>query len=444
MSTLDDRLRALDPFAGAPYEHADAAAMVERIAAVAPARRHRRRLAVLVAPMTAVAAAGLTAGLLVTAGTSAPSLTAIRITGGQHGTEAPVALGLEWAGLKSVALNQSLRAFTDTQYAPMASPALPASTAELYLVSAQLPTSTPAVVAYQAISPASPARVLATSASALRLDGAVHRLTDSAWQLGSGSSARGAITGLYRSPSGLYDFQYLRGDLAHPTRCVAGAAAGAVDTDRLAMSATVGNVLSALGLRYELAPATYRTTWARVGRAGCRGIAVLGETILVNGITTDQVVQAAFDPAGRLVAASLPVFMLGRTASYPLLSPAVAADALARSSASAAGRPTGPGHRASQAQAGGIFRDRYGVPVSLNIVEVRSSSIELRAFATTSGATWLVPVYALRGDGYTELAAGPAAWSGDVIATASPLVRVVGSAVNQSRVFDERQYRTLP
>ena len=446
VSHIDDRIRALDPFAGVPYEHAAAAAMVERITTAGPARPHRRRLTVLVAPMTAVAAAGLVTGLLVTAGTTAPLLSAIHLQGSiQHAMGAGNALGLNVnAQDGSPIVDNGFLSTTGgmalpSAYAPTSSE--PSQSANLYLSTTQFATAAPALAAVRVVSPASPPGVLAASASPLQVAGVVRRVAASAWRLGTASETHG-VAGLYRSPSGLYDFVYARAGVATASSCLRGSPSGTVDTDRLAMGSATADLLAALGLRYELTAPTFETSWSRVGRTGCAGITTLGEAILVHGVPTDQVVRASFDPAGRLVAASFPVFMLGGTASYPLVSPATAAGALVRSSANFGaleqmGEPNGA------TSAGGAASSAHGTLRGL-IIELRSSSISLRAFTTTSGATWLLPVYTLSGDGYTDLAASPMVWSGDVLATSAPLVRIVGAPVNQARVFDEQRRNAVP
>jgi len=445
VSHIDDRIRALDPFAGAPYEHAAAAAMVERVTTAGRTRPLRRRLTVLVAPMTAVAAAGLVTGLLVTAGTTAPSLSAIHLQGSiQHAMGAGNALGLNVnAQDASPIVDNGLLGATGmalpSAYAPSSSAT--SQSANLYLSTTQFATAAPALAAVRVVSPASPPGVLAASASPLQVAGVVRHVAASAWRLGTASDSHG-VAGLYRSPSGLYDFVYARAGVATTSSpCLRGSPSGTVDTDRLAMGSATATLLAALGLRYELAAPTFETSWSRAGRTGCAGIRTLGEAILVHGVPTDQVVRASFDPAGRLVAASFPVFMLGGTASYPLVSPATAASALVRSSANFGaldeeGRPKGATSAGAPSSAHGTLRGL--------IIELRSSSISLRAFTTTSGATWLLPVYTLSGDGYTDLAASPMVWSGDVLATAAPLVRIVGAPVSQARVFDEQRRTTVP
>jgi hypothetical protein len=447
MSSLDDRIRALDPFAGVPYEHAAAAAMVERITTAAAPRRHRRGLAVLVAPMTAVAAAGLATGLLVTAGTTAPSLSAIHLAGGvQHAMGTADALGLAVNGAVgspvvengySTAGGEAL----PSAYAPSPSPT--AESANLYFATAPFATAAPVLAAVRVESPASPPSVLAASASTLQMTGVPTRVAPSAWRLGTASDPHG-VAGLYRSASGLYDFLYVHvGPADLSARCAQGAASGMVDTDRLAMGSATANLLASIGLRYELAAPTFQTSWSRAGRIGCAGITTLGEQILVQGVPTDQMVRASFDHAGRLVAASFPVFMLGDTASYPLVSPATAASALERSSASF-GVLERLAHSDNATNTARTPSARQRVLRDLLIIELRSSSMSLRAFTTTAGGTWLLPVYRLNGDGYTDLAASPVAWSGDVLATASPLVRIVGVAINQARVFDEQRRPVVP
>jgi hypothetical protein len=451
MSTLDDRIRALDPFAGAPYEHATANAMVERITTAAAARPRRRLRSVLLAPMGAVAAAGLAAGLLVTAGSTAPTLSAIHVAGvaqgvqssptpfgingpGINGTEAggPIVLDQDWLG---PSLGPLENGYTTASSSVTESP-------NLYLAATQFSTAAPALAAVRVVGPTSPTGVLAAIASTLRVDGAVKHVAASAWRLGVVSGPHGAA-GLYRSTSGLYEFAYVRGGGANASApCSRGPATGAVDADRFAMGSTTSNLLASLGLHYELAAPTFQVRWSRAGRAGCDGITTLREPILVDGVSTGQAVQTTFDPSGRLVAASFPVFMLGGTAPYPLVSPATAASTLVRSSPDLGVLERGHGKAATPT--GSAPSSRTGGLRDLLIVELRSSSIALRAFTTTSGATWLLPVYTLSGDGYTDVAASPTAWSGDVLATAAPLVRIAGASVNQARVFDEQRRSTGP
>jgi hypothetical protein len=78
------------------------------------------------------------------------------------------------------------------------------------------------------------------------------------------------------------------------------------------------------------------------------------------------------------------------------------------------------------------------------VVELHPPTVGLDAFATTSGTTWLLPVYAFTGDGFTQHAARQTEWTGDVLATAAPLVRVRGSHDNQANVFDLREVVETP
>ena len=437
MSNLDDRIRALDPFADAPYEHADAASMVERVTTAAPPRSRRRR-ALLLVPASAVAAAGLVAGgLLVTAGTAAPSLSALHVTegGARHTVFAPSPTALRLDG-RQFTYMASRALSTDVQ--PLAP--IPSAYTYLYQLASPLPTATPQLSAYQVLTVANPAGALAASATTLRVKGVVTRVATSTWHLGTEAGARGVAT-LFRSPSGLYDLQFLRPDVARRTsRCATGEI-GAVDTDRFAMSASLASLLSSLGLHYQLAGPTFETSWSRAPGARCTGFVVLGATILVHGVVTDQLVQVAFDPTGRIAAASLPVFAVGRSAPYPLVSPATAAGAVVRSSATFGAPEHRPGSAGTPTASQHAQGDVAGA--SLMVVELRTASIALRAFATSSG-TWFLPVYVLGGDGYTNGASSTTLWSGNVVAAAAPLVRLTGVADTQSRVFDERTYTPIP
>ena len=428
MSHFDDRIRALDPFAGATYEHADAAAMVDRVTMAAPVRRRRRRLAVLAVPMTALAAAALAAGgLLATAGSPLPAASAL------HVVSRPQPLSLEKAAIFGTADVNGTQAQSTAWWSAAnpgyALPGMPvfapdARATYLYQLGAQLPTSSPTLPAVQALRPPDPARLLAESAPAFGLRGRVLRVDRATLVLRAEPHVAGTGLATLLTPrSGVDYLEYARGAVA-PTRRCAPEPSSTVDTDQSAMSATVAQLLDTLGLRYDLARPTYETGWWRARHVACDGTVLRSATILVHGVATDQVVQAAFDPDGRLVAANLPVFTIGRATTYPLISPAVAAGALVQSTSNLGGL---------ERHADGGVSTSTGLPNNLMIVELRTSSIGLRTFATTSGATWLLPVYALGGDGYADVAARPTSWHGDVLATATPLVRIVGRV---GRVFD--------
>jgi hypothetical protein len=464
MSDIDERLRALDPFANAPYEHADAAAMVERITQGPAIRRPRRRLAARLGPLAIASAAGLAAiGVLVTAGTPAAQLAGLSVTGA-HST----------AGYGTFAVPKPLRlangaadaAYTVT-YGPLAAlpfsfgaaqgsraPAMPVWTSTsksttlsigrsfsyLYELGSLLPASAPHVDAYDAITPKDPERVLSAGAARLGLTGALTRDAARTWQLGSDANPRQvrvAVLGRVDS-SGLLEFRYLRGDVPLlSTRCATGARSGVADTDRIAMSATLTRLLQSLGARYSIADPTYATAWSRAARAGCEGTTIMTASILVGGEPTDLTVKVAFDPTGAVVEASAPVFTSGTGAAYPLVSPARAAASLVASSVGGAHRATSSAP--AMAQQGLNATSSEWSTEHLMVVELHPPTVGLDAFATATGTTWLLPVYAFTGDGFTQGAASQAEWSGDVLATASPLVRVRGSFDNQSAAFDLRE-----
>jgi len=429
MSNLDDRIRSLDPFAGASYERADVDSMVERVTSAGPPRRHRRPLAVLVGPLTAVTVAGLAiGGALASSGT--PAQVAAPLVLGHAATPARAIGGDVYATNSRLShLDLGVNGFgVSSSYAPAASPTTTSGYAVLYELGSPLPTARPTLDAYAAIPPAHPTATLAAAAAHLGVRGQFKQLAATAWTLATVQNLQVASIAALgrRSAPDLFEFRYLRGDLARPTSaCAAGARSGApIDTRRVAMTVGLSGLLDAAGLHYELAAPSLRTHWSSSPASRCSGTVIVTRGILVHGIATDLSVQAAFDPAGRLVAASFPVFRIGRAAAYPLVSAANAAGTLVESNHAALATTQGD-HRTAG----------YGAPRGFVIVELRSSSVALSAFATTSGALWLVPVYALGGASYTVNSMVPTPWRGDVVAASTPLVRIRGTKTNQARVF---------
>lgn len=432
VSEVDERIRSLDPFAGATYEHADATAMIERVTSGAAPRR-RRRMSVLLGPLAVASAAGLaTVGVLATAGTTSVQTgggTPLAIRGAVHArVGTPVQLKLVY-GDEAFALSSAASPERVTK-----------AHTYLFAVGTPLLTTSPPIDAYAAIAPRHPASVLASGAAHLGLTATVRSSGASTWRLDrlDAHVLRQAI--LTRSQdSGLDVFSYVRDPGRSATRCGADAASGDVDTDRQAMWSTLTGLLATLGVRYGVAAPTFSTSWSSVGRSPCAGTVEVSAAVVVGGVATDQVVQAAFDPRGAVVAAVVPVFSVGRRAAYPLVSPARAAASLVTAAASAVatkGLPETSGHRPA----------RY-IPSpksDLMVVELQAPSVALRAFPTSAGTTWLLPVYAFVGDGFAQRAATPTVWSGDVLATARPLVRVVGSRDNQAHVYDLREAPTTP
>jgi hypothetical protein len=469
MSDIDDRLRALDPFANAPYEHTDTASMLERITQGAAPRRSRRRLAVRLGPIAVASAAGLAAiGVLVTAGTPAVQLAALHVTGGHvaagYGTSAaprPLQLTngtadrarwVTYGALGALPMSfgeaqggQALAATTWNTALTSTTLSLGPSFTYLYELGSLLPASAPPVDAFAAIAPKDPERVLSDGAARLGLSGALTRDAAGTWQLGSEANPRQVrIAALVRSkPSGLLTFRYLRGDVVRLTsRCATGSRSGAADTDRLAMSSSLMGLLRSLGARYSIGDPTFTTAWSRSGRAGCEGTALVTASVLVGDEPTDLSVQMAFDPTGSVAAAAAPVFTSGTGARYPLVSPARAAASLVASSIGDADRSSA-GAPAVVPKGANATNDEWST-AHLMVVELHSPMVGLDAFATTSGTTWLLPVYAFTGDGYAQGAASQNEWSGDVLAAAAPLVRVRGSVDNQAAVFDLRVVASLP
>lgn len=460
MNDLDDRLRALDPFAGMPYAHADGAAMVERVTS-GDAPRRRRRLKVLLGPLAVASVAGVAAvGALLSAGSPALQLSGLSVAGssGLLGTAGHVLASSTqplnvFNGYGRPTLGTIPSAYMDTQSGRIdllgansatAATAYRPSPTYLYALGTPLSASAPSLDAYAAIPPADPEGVLTAGAAQLGLVGTATKHATAAWQLGSEANPKQVRIAVMATSSGagLFAFRYLRGDLvAAPARCPSGARSGAVDTDRLAMSSTLTGLLRSLSVRYSLGPPAYTTIWSRTPRTACDGTVLVTASVVVGGVATDQSVQVALDPAGAVRYADVPVFSTGRPAAYPLVSPANAAASLVTGSFRASLPPAGA---VAQGQADKTATQGGALIANLTVVELHPPTVGLAAFATTSGTTWLLPVYAFTGDGFAAHAARQTEWSGDVLAASAPLVRVRGQRNNQASVFDLREVPTSP
>lgn len=441
MSELDERLRALDPFAGAPYEHGDAAELVARVTRAAPRTRRRRRLPALLGPLAVASAASLAAvGVLVAAGPSAPQLAALSIRSAPTAAATTATSPSDQAGtILNGPVGARSYSYDPSAWTTSGDKALggvqglsATSTARPYLYEGAygLPVSAPSLDAFAAIAPRRPGHVLTAAAAELGLTGRVAH-TASTWRLDvAPSSWVVRYAALERSPStGLETFRYLHLDVGDAgQRCAPSRAVGPADRDRAGMVATLAHLLRALGANYSLASPATTTSWYD-GPLACTALVHLTEHVVVGGAGTDQLAQVVFAPSGAVVAASIPAFTVGSSAAYPLVSAARAASVLDESSFAAA---------VSEGGVDGVAAHRVAGTASqagLMVVELQRSSTGLRAFLTTSGATWLLPVYLFTGLGYSRHAKGATRWSGAVLAPASPLVRVKGSRDTQAWVF---------
>jgi hypothetical protein len=442
MSNLDDRLRALDPYRGAPYAHSDESAMVERITEGTPyrARRRRRRDVVLV-PLATLAAATLAlVGLVVTAGAPAAPLAALRL----YGTPTQPSFGAPpyhvgfWSTVgapaapvysQSADANHQELQGASTSYGPP-TPLHPLT--YHYVPGSPFATTVPAQDAYEALAPADPQGELARWATTLGVRGAVVETRPAvSWHVGSEANPKVASKlsldwdyGSTPDASGLYVLSYVSGDVDPFTDgCTATSAAntGTVDASTRAMQSLSKALVASLGLHYELGPATYVTTWPDPEFPGCAATESQSQPILVDGTPTDQFVRTYFSSTGRLVDATTPVFTFGPGVAYPLRSPsAITASLVQRTQPVAPRTPVRAGHHQATASASPATSGKYQVTVRLT-----NASVSLRAFETSDGVAWFLPVYGLSGEGYSDIfTTSPMAWSGIALAVTPSEVTV--------------------
>ena len=415
--------------------------LVARVTRAAPRTRRRRRLPALLGPLAVASAASLAAvGVLVAAGPSAPQLAALSIRSAPTAAATTATSPSDQAGtILNGPVGARSYSYDPSAWTTSGDKALggvqglsATSTARPYLYEGG--TGSPSAPRPSTPSRPSPRAVRATCSPPPPPSWAspvASRTRASTWRLDvAPSSWVVRYAALERSPStGLETFRYLHLDVGDAgQRCAPSRAVGPADRDRAGMVATLAHLLRALGANYSLASPATTTSWYD-GPLACTALVHLTEHVVVGGAGTDQLAQVVFAPSGAVVAASIPAFTVGSSAAYPLVSAARAASVLDESSFAAA---------VSEGGVDGVAAHRVAGTASqagLMVVELQRSSTGLRAFLTTSGATWLLPVYLFTGLGYSRHAKGATRWSGAVLAPASPLVRVKGSRDTQAWVF---------
>jgi hypothetical protein len=358
---FDDRLAALDPAAGQPYEHAHLDALISRV--TAQPRHTTRRLW---RNMEVKIAGALVAGSLIAAGTlalvqgSAPTLPALALQ--------------NVAGTKFAVAAQT----------PPAGPMQPY--AEYHFSGDLLSTNSPSSLSYRMSIPSDAAHEATRIATVFGVAGSpVHTNEDGGdWTV---TSTTGAA--LDYESTGVAQWYY-----SSTSPAIAPATASSRAVNPLPSEATVAadaqRYLAQIGFGYGVASPKFSTsTTSSVVPNGTGQVTSSTEDVaydvVVGGVATDQTVRFSVGKNNALAYASGPAFDIGTSYGYPLESPfaGVAQLNAAQKSRFSSGS-SNPSSTAASA------------PPVTHVV-LSGDAITLQTYELTDGSWWLLPVYHYQG-----------------------------------------------
>jgi hypothetical protein len=293
-------------------------------------------------------------------------------------------------------------------------------------IGADFSEMSPSQSSYPAIGPSDPASQLQTWASQLGVSGAVVTTeTGSSWSVGSDANLRDvSIVTLAKGRSGIVALTYRTGDEDSMFNACTPSSPpnlGPVYSDTPAMESAAATFISSLGLNFELGSPKLETGWPSPMYMGCGAVESMTQPILIDGVSTDQVVSFNFNGSGHIVYAGVPVFTLGAQSDYPLRSEAAAAAWLVQS--------TAPSTKATTTTTKTAPGSPYYGPAlesgDLMVVKLRSATVALHAFWAADGSSWFLPVYQFKGDGYSSVVSpNPSPWTGSVLAVGPSYVTI--------------------
>jgi hypothetical protein len=357
---FDDRLAALDPAAGQPYEHKNLDALISKITAEprhAP-RRLWRNIELKIAGT-------LVAGSLVLAGTLALV---------QGATPTLPALALQnVAGTK----------FAVAAQVPTAGPMQPY--AEYVFSGPALSTSAPSALSHRLKIPSIAAQEAGHLANVFGVDGtAVNTNGDGRdWLV---KSATGAA--LDYENTGVPQWYY-----SSTSPAIAPAAASSTPVNPLpsqaAVTADAERYLAQMGFSYAVSSPNFSTsTTSSVAANGTSRVTSSTEDVafdvVVGGVATDQTVSFSVGENNVLAYASGPAFDVGKSYGYPLESPAAGVMQL---------------NEAQKAKFSSDSGSNSNTATLFPVIDVALSgdSITLQSYELTDGSWWLLPVYHYQG-----------------------------------------------
>jgi hypothetical protein len=389
---FDDRLAALDPAAGQPYEHRSLDALISRITAE-PRRAPRRlwRNIELKIAGTLVAGSLVVAGTLAVVQGAAPSLPALALQ--------------NVAGTK----------FAVAAEAPKAGPMQPY--AEYNFNGDSLSTSAPSSPSYHLVIPTNGAHEAALLASVFGVAGSLSNTNGdgSDWTV---KSVTGAA--LDYENTGIPQWYY-----SSTSPAIAPATASSTPVNPLPSESVVAadaqRYLAQIGFSYGVSSPNFSTsTTSSVAANGTSQVTSSTEDVaydvIVGGVTTDQTVSFSVGQNNVLAYASGPAFDVGTPSSYPLESPAAGVAQL--NAAQKSKFASGSGDGSSTAEAPPIID-----------VALSGDTISFQTYELTDGAWWLLPVYHYQG-AFTGTSGVASTGTWEQLAIEPSYVQINSTAIN--------------
>jgi hypothetical protein len=368
VSDFEDRLAALDPAAGQPYEHRNLDALISRVTAQ-PRHASRR----LWRNIELKIAGTLIAGSLVVAGTlailqGAPSLPALALQN--------ASANFATASPKGATAMQLYAEFDFAAASSLSRSALNAKSYEL-----EIPR-------HGAIEAAHVASVFGVTGSARKTNGTDWTVTSS-----TGSA-------LDYENSGVPQWYY-----SSTTPAIAPATKSSVPVGHLpsqsSVEADAQNYMGQLGFNYELASPTFSTSTTSTTAADGTGQVTtstedVAYTVVIGGVATDESVNFSVGAHNVVAYASGPAFNAGPSYAYPLQSP-VAGVAVLNS------------EQKSKYSSTSKTSKRSGPPIV--DVTLHSDTLSLQTYELTGGTWWLLPEYHYQGVASTKSGLSTSIWN---------------------------------
>lgn len=353
MSELIERLAAADPVAGAPYVHADLAAMTQRI--MQPARpRPGRVLRAFQLRMAASAAAAslVTLGAIAALNSAVPNLSVLALA-----TPNQVATGVSSAPLATATATKQINAGPHF----VAGPAISSGS-----------TSGPAV---RLDVPKDPLTEVGRIADAFSLSGSPTQRTGdvSTWDVRGSSGALVSYSASAVPPR----WTYSNGSLAPVFAASPPVGPGAITltTASAVYLRRATHYVDRLGLNLDLGRPS--VTWTSDPNLPVTAQPPLDRQVVsfpvnVGGVETDQVVVFMFDTNAKLLWASGPDFNVSASYSYPLVSPVQSVNRL-----NSLRNSTTP----------------LNAPSNRSNITLMTETLSLRTFQLADGTEWMLPTY---------------------------------------------------
>jgi len=376
VSDFEDRLAALDPAAGQPYEHQNLDAMISRVTRQSVASKSRvwRNFQLRMAGAL-VASALLTTGAIATF-SSGPGLAVLAIAGTNH---TPAQYG-------------ATKLTTNT---PMGS-AMEIYEEFNFSAGSGLSSSTPSSPSYPLQSPADGSSEAARLATIFGVSGTTTNTNGDGTDWTITDAAGDSLNYENTSVPEWYFTSASSGTAASSDAASLSSLPSNASVDALAQS-----YVAKLGYGYDLSTPSFGTsTTSTLNADGSTASAVstndVSYSVIFDGFNTDEQLNFSVDSNDNVVSASGPAFSIGAPVNYPLQSLQSGVAGLnAAQQSKFPSSSTAPTTGASAAGDDTTTTSSSGPPI-VN-VSLDSYTLTLATYELTDGSVWLLPVYSYAG-----------------------------------------------